>query len=725
MTCYQAKRVESPLARVASPWNRADVPITIPCSSSIVAVAVYGRGAVVTRNLDLPDTLDDGLADLEVGGITPLSEAGSMRAELDAPDRQLVALQSSLFVPVDPGTPGPSVERVDELSAEIDRLASRRGAMQAERTRLQQLTPSPAKIRSLLRAPQERVSDGLAVGTTIDTLLARLDASLMEIDSTIAERKKERDAAALANSQAKSSERMSTGHPTRRVRLRLDGTGPVRSLRLTYVVKAARWWPVYTLRLLDGGTKATWWMEALVAQLSGEDWTATPLSLSTASLLDDVRLPELASLRIGRTRPEKRRDYRPPPPDLDRMFAGFDGAFPATRTLAAPAPPAPPSPAPRSFTEDTDGFAEDTPSMPKRKESAKHAQRPMPPPPMAAMPMAASFGAPAPGAPPLPRASAPARTRSGMMPQSVQLEASASMDRDDECAMEAPVAAEPMEPTEIEPSDAWLDFDGLRLADGLDRTNRGRLHRKPDPAAAANQRNASMRIEALDPAPGVRDPVSSRGSFDHRYEAEGRAEVPSDGVAHRVPLGSAEATTQSSYRTVPIEKPEVYRELLLVNPFDAPILDGPVDVYVDGSLLVSTQVDRIDRGGNLRIGLGVEDRLRVARNVRVEEETTGLLGGNTAIHHSVRVDLRSSLGKPVTVEVLDRIPDTDEKDIEIKLGKTSHAANRYTQAERGTPIRGGISFTVDLSPGGSETLTYAYRINLPSKNELLGGNRRD
>jgi hypothetical protein len=692
------------------------VPITISCSSSIVAVAVYGRGAVVTRNLDLPESIADGLADLEVGGITPLSEAGSMRAELDAPDRQLVALQSSLFVPVDPGTPGPSIERVDELTAEVDRLAAQRGAMHAERTRLQQLTPSPAKIRSLLRAPQERMSDGLAVSGTIDTLLARLDASLMEIDSTIADRRKERDAAALASSQARSSERMSTGHPTRRVRLRLDGTGPVRSLRLTYVVKAARWWPVYTLRLQDGGANATWWIEALVAQLSGEDWTGTPLSLSTASLVDDVRLPELPSLRIGRTRPEKRRGYRPPPPDLDRMFVGFDGAFPMTRAFAAP-----PEPGPRGFTDDMDGFAEDTPPMPKQKESAKRAQRPMPPPPMAAMPMAASFGAPPAGAPPMPQAPAPARSRSAMM-SSQSLECEEAVSIGGEGAFDFPF---PEEPTEIEPSDAWLDFDSLRLADGLDRTNRGRLHRKADPAAAANQRNASMQIEALDPAPGVRDPVSSRGSFDHRYEAEGRAEVPSDGVARRVPLGCADASTSSSYRTVPIENAEVYRELLLTNPFDAPILDGPVDVYVDGSLLVSTQVDRIDRGGTLRIGLGVEDRLRVARNVRVEEETTGLLGGNTAIHHNIRVDLRSSLGKSVTVEVLDRIPDTDEKDIEIKLGKTSHTANRYTQAERGSPIRGGVSFTVDLPAGGSETLTYAYRINLPSKNELLGGNRRD
>jgi Domain of unknown function (DUF4139) len=692
--------------------------MTIPCSSSIVDVAVYGRGAVVTRNIDLPGDLPDGSVDLEVSGITPLSEAGSVRAVLASPERNLVALQSSLFVPSEEAKPGPSVERVVDLSSKLERMESERVLLHAQRKRLEGMEPT-SKAGQLLRAPRQRVEDGIAVSKTIDALLVQLDARILEVESGMVHTRRERDAAMLEDAQARSKDRMGTGHPSRRVMLRLDGTGPVDSLRMTYVVMAARWWPVYTLRLEEGGARATWWIEGLVAQLSGEDWTDVRLGLSTASLIADVRLPELPSLRIGRARPEPRRGFRPPPPDLDRMFASFDEAF-------APPPaeePATSYAAPVSMTSgDLDGFAEaeeDEVAHERARSTGrkqKKARLDAPAPLMARMPMAAPPAAGLHAAQPQVAKSAVLSTLE--VPEFAAAQFGGVLEEQADEPAHVPAQ-------EIEPSDAWLDFDGLRVADGMDVARRGRLFRSPAASFANEQQSALERVESLEPTPGICDPVDARGSFDHRYDAEGRAEVPSDGRAHRVALGSAQAKTQSLYRTVPVENAEVYRELSLTNPFDAPILDGPVDVYVDGSLLVTTGVGRIDRGGSLRVGLGVEDRIRVARNVRVEEETTGLLGGNTVVNHTVRIELRSSLGRSATIEVLDRIPDTDDRNVEVKFLSASQRASNYTQAERGAPIRGGLSWSVELAAGGTETLTYGYRINLPSKNEIVGGNRRD
>ena len=83
-----------------------------------------------------------------------------------------------------------------------------------------------------------------------------------------------------------------------------------------------------------------------------------------------------------------------------------------------------------------------------------------------------------------------------------------------------------------------------------------------------------------------KDPADTRGMFDHRYEAAGRADVPSDGQAHRVSVASAGCAVQTHWRTVPSEGPDVYREAHVTNPFDTGLLGGPVDVYLEGSLLV-------------------------------------------------------------------------------------------------------------------------------------------
>src|SRR5262249_13255208 len=127
-------------------------------------------------------------------------------------------------------------------------------------------------------------------------------------------------------------------------------------------------------------------------------------------------------------------------------------------------------------------------------------------------------------------------------------------------------APPPPEPEAVEPDDAWLDFDALSLA-GPGEARRGRLTQGGGAPGGRERGDAAARIERLVPAPGVVDPCASRGSFDHRYEAEGVAEVPSDGLARRVPLLLASGTPGTRLRAVPREVPEVYREVELQNPF--------------------------------------------------------------------------------------------------------------------------------------------------------------
>jgi uncharacterized protein (TIGR02231 family) len=301
-------------------------------------------------------------------------------------------------------------------------------------------------------------------------------------------------------------------------------------------------------------------------------------------------------------------------------------------------------------------------------------------------------------------------------------------------ASEAPYDAAPAEREvdedvgelpELEPGEAWLDFDALNLA-GVASARRGRLVLGGADRAAGDRRQASETIEALVPLGGVRDPLTTRGQFDHRYDAAGTADVPSDGIPHRVTVATGDATSALRWRTVPREAAEVYKEAQLQNPFAAPLLAGPVDVYVDGSLLVTSAIDKIDRGGRMTVGMGVEDRLRVARNARSDEDTAGLLGGSTVVTTMVTIDLTSSLGRDATVEVVDRIPVTDDKACEIDEAFHSPYMEPYDQAERGSIVRGGVRWREVVVPaGGKQQLILRYKITFSSKSEIQGGNRRD
>ena len=81
----------------------------------------------------------------------------------------------------------------------------------------------------------------------------------------------------------------------------------------------------------------------------------------------------------------------------------------------------------------------------------------------------------------------------------------------------------------VEPEGAWLDFDALRVKPARDKAHRGRLIREGDGHARERDR-ARGEIESAAAPAGARDPLVTRGMFDHRYEVEGLAEVPADAL---------------------------------------------------------------------------------------------------------------------------------------------------------------------------------------------------
>src|SRR5207248_11428392 len=92
-----------------------------------------------------------------------------------------------------------------------------------------------------------------ATAQMIDALSAGTDARLVALGEQAEALEREREAARLEAGQSSSAERRGRGHPMREIAVVLVGTGAIEGLELAYTVPAARWWPVYTLRISDKG----------------------------------------------------------------------------------------------------------------------------------------------------------------------------------------------------------------------------------------------------------------------------------------------------------------------------------------------------------------------------------------------------------------------------------------------------------------------------------------
>lgn len=274
------------------------------------------------------------------------------------------------------------------------------------------------------------------------------------------------------------------------------------------------------------------------------------------------------------------------------------------------------------------------------------------------------------------------------------------------------------------PSDAELDYAALVLnGPDVQAETRGRLfpHTPFDPVAVEYRRRAET-VSAL-PLPGyaVR-PRESAGSFDHRFDAAARADIPSDGTWHTVTVTEMPVGLRTEYPCVPALEQTTYATLVLSNATDQALLAGPVEVTVDDEFLLTAALPTLPPGGVRRMGLGPAEGIRVTRRTNLRESTSGLRGSTTVLDHQVHVELANRLARPVTVEVHEQVPVTSHAEVRIE-----ERADWTTPPQDAGPdslAPGTRVWRVDLPAGGSTALDGGYEIRVPAAKAIVGGNRR-
>jgi hypothetical protein len=219
-------------------------------------------------------------------------------------------------------------------------------------------------------------------------------------------------------------------------------------------------------------------------------------------------------------------------------------------------------------------------------------------------------------------------------------------------------------------------------------------------------------------------PASVDG-FDYAYVAEGEVDVEADGDFHGIPLLARAAEVAMIHVVVPRESTDVFRVATFKNPLDAPLLRGPADVYVGGDYLLTCDLPLAPARGEVRLGLGVEQAIKVSRNTAYGEESAGLIGGSLLLKHRITIEVKNGLDRAAHVEVRERVPSLGEGEDEISLevGPVDPRWHDYEPEEY--TLKGGHRWRVDVAGGGSQVLRAAYTVKISAKKELLGGNRRE
>ena len=243
----------------------------------------------------------------------------------------------------------------------------------------------------------------------------------------------------------------------------------------------------------------------------------------------------------------------------------------------------------------------------------------------------------------------------------------------------------------------------------------------------AEQRARSIAHLAM-PA-GTQDVRRLAGNFDYVYKADDRVDVPSDATYHSIPLGTRRADCVLKYVTVPREAAHVYRLASLENPTAAPMLPGPAEVYVGDEYVMTANLPRVAPRERMKLGLGVEQAIRCARNTRYEETRSGSAVVATAeLRHAIEITLTNNLTRPIECQVRERIPQPDAgAEVVVEELDVQPPWAEFDQLEHGGEheLAGGRQWDIQIEPGESAELHANYVVKIYANNELVGGNRRE
>jgi hypothetical protein len=223
--------------------------------------------------------------------------------------------------------------------------------------------------------------------------------------------------------------------------------------------------------------------------------------------------------------------------------------------------------------------------------------------------------------------------------------------------------------------------------------------------------------------PGHVVPVPE-GGFDYAYPAERPVDVASDGAFHTIELRTAAVEFDRRFVSVPSESAQVFRTLLLENPIEGALLEGPLDVLVGRRFLLAATVPETAPGAKVRLGLGVEQQIKIARNASFREESTGLLQGAFDLQHEVRIEVTNLRPDAAVVEIRERVPVRKERESDVKITEGPCEPPWSPWKPETGSLEGGRVWTVTVAPGDSAKLVGRYTVRIPTKHEIVGGNRR-
>ena len=239
----------------------------------------------------------------------------------------------------------------------------------------------------------------------------------------------------------------------------------------------------------------------------------------------------------------------------------------------------------------------------------------------------------------------------------------------------------------------------------------------PVPVRAARKFSA-REMDALSAAPEEVEAEVVTASVDASgsavtYQVPGRASIPSDGSPHKVTLARFSLPPELDYVSAPSRVQAAYRRAKVRNDSPYLLLPGTANLFAGDEFIGPTALELTAPQGEIELYLGVDDRVKVERELKRRDVDKRLIGGRRRIVYGYEIKVENLLPIQARVTLHDQLPVSRHEEIKIRLESADPRPTKQSELNL-------LDWELTLAPKEKRVVRFDFSVEHPQGMEVVG-----
>ncbi len=211
---------------------------------------------------------------------------------------------------------------------------------------------------------------------------------------------------------------------------------------------------------------------------------------------------------------------------------------------------------------------------------------------------------------------------------------------------------------------------------------------------------------------GDNERSASQGVVQTRFSIDSRYDISSGRSTRSVTIDEMNIDAAHDHLAIPKKEQKAFLIAKLSGWEKSDLFPGQASVQYAGRYVGKTHIDPNITEDTLEVSLGRDQGVVVDRKKVRDKTSSQIIGGKKVLEAAIDIEIKNKRQEAVKLRVKDQIPLSSRGDVEVSLEK--HPGASYDKET------GALNWKVELEPGGTKTLHFAYTVKYPKELDPVG-----